>query len=268
MEPAASTGVTVLSRRAPAGLAVVRNQRTGCRDSRAARAARGELGFVVVNGHQQSQNQCSRPPVEITDNGGMSRTAQIAPATRARGVQRIWDPRVWGTTIGAAGATVFVMTSRGVLADPWPVVAVVVWAVAMLAYITFVFATRRTFAEIRMVGAKGGFVYLGSVAGMLLLIRLGTMVLDNANETELRPALIVMAVGLHFLPFAAAFHTPMFTVLGAIMAVLGCAGLALGWVWDEQAAAAIAVISGVVMLTVIASDAARAARQPQHSPDV
>lgn len=181
----------------------------------------------------------------------------------------MWDPRVWGTTIGAVGATVFVMTNRGVLANPWPVVAVVVWAVALLAYITFVFVVPRTFGEIKMVGAKGGFVYLGSVAGMLLLIRLGTMVLDDAGKTELRPALIVVAVGLHFLPFAAAFHTPMFRPLGAIMAVLGSAGLALGWVWDERAAAAMAVISGVVMLAVIAGDAARAAGQPAlSSPDV
>lgn len=195
----------------------------------------------------------------------MSQTDQFAPATRTRGFQRMWDPRVWGTIVGAVGATVFVMANGGVLAEPWPVVAVVVWAVALLAYIAFAFVVPRTFGEIKMVGAKGGFVYLGSVAGMLLLIRLGTMVLDNAVKTELRPALIVLAVGLHFLPFAAAFHTPMFRLLGGIMAVLGSAGLVLGWVWDVRASAAMAVISGIVMLAVIAGDAARAARQPRPS---
>ncbi|MDO5711551.1 MAG: hypothetical protein Q4P32_07425 [Micrococcales bacterium] len=187
----------------------------------------------------------------------MTHTDQLAPSTRTRGVQRIWDPRVWGTIIGAIGATVFVMVSRGVLPGPWPLVAVAVWALALLAYVAFVFVVPRTFGEIHMVGAKGGFVYLGSVAGMLALIRLGTMVLDNAGKTELRPALIVVAVGLHFLPFAAAFHTPMFRLLGAIMAVLGSLGLALGWGWDARAAAAMAVASGIVMLAVIAGDAAR-----------
>lgn len=164
--------------------------------------------------------------------------------------------------VGAVGATVFVMDNRGVLAQPWPLVAVVAWALALGAYIVFIFAVPRTFGETKMVGPKGGLVYLGSVAGMLLLIRLGSVVLDNAGKTELRPALIVVAVGLHFLPFAVVFHTSMFTLLGLLMAVLGAVGLGLGWVWDDRAAAALAVISGIVMLIVIAGDAARATREP------
>lgn len=170
---------------------------------------------------------------------------------------------MWGTIIGAVGATVFVMANRDLLSAPWPLLAVIGWAVVLLAYVTFVFVVPRTFPPIQMVGAKGGFVYLASVAGMLLLIRFGTLGLDSAGKSDLRPALIVVAVGLHFLPFAAAFHTPMFTLLGVIMAVLGSVGLALGWVWDERAAAALAVISGIVMLAVIAGDAARAARRPE-----
>ncbi|AZI57882.1 hypothetical protein EH165_06705 [Nakamurella antarctica] len=180
-------------------------------------------------------------------------------ALRSRGIQRIADPRVWGTIIGAAGATVFVITSRGVLAEPWPLIAILAWAAAALAYVACVFAVSRTFAAIEMVGAAAGFVYLASVAGMLVVIRLGTLALDHAGKSDLRPALIVLAVGLHFIPFAAAFHTPMFTLLGGVMGVLGSVGLALGWVWGEPAAAATAVTSGVVMLVVIAADAARGA---------
>lgn len=173
----------------------------------------------------------------------------------------MWDPRVWGTLIGAAGATVFVMAYRGGLMAPLPVVAVIVWAVALLAYIVFVFVTPRVFTKTNRVGAGSGFIYLGSVAGMLLLIRLGTIVLDNADKADLRSALIVVAVGLHFLPFAAAFHTPMFTPLGVLMAVLGAVGLTLGWFWDARAAAAMAVIVGIVMLVIIAGDAVRAVQQ-------
>ncbi len=46
-------------------------------------------------------------------------------------------------------------------------------------------------------------------------------------------------------------------VLGSLMAMLGAAGLLLGWGWDEQAAASSAVVTGIVMLLVIAGDAGR-----------
>ncbi len=46
-------------------------------------------------------------------------------------------------------------------------------------------------------------------------------------------------------------------VLGSLMAMLGAAGLLLGWGRDEQAAASSAVVTGIVMLLVIAGDAGR-----------
>ncbi len=187
----------------------------------------------------------------------MAETEERPLFIRTRGILRMWDPRVWGTLIGAAGATVFVMAYRGELVAPWPVIAVVAWAVALVAYMVFVFGTRRVFTKMNRVGAGSGFIYLGSVAGMLLLIRLGSLVLENTDRADLRPALIVVALGLHFLPFAVAFHTPMFTPLGVIMAVLGVVGLMLGWFWDPRAAAGMAVIGGIIMLGIIAADAFR-----------
>ena len=174
-----------------------------------------------------------------------------------RGVHRLWDPRVWGTIIGATGATVFVLTNRGALAAPWPTVATVAWAVALLPYLWFVFGAPRAFDQVVSVGARTGITYVGSVVGMLVLIRLGTVLLHDANIVGLRPALIVVAVGLHFLPFAKAFKTPMFLLLGTLMAALGPAGLVLGWAWHEWTAAASAVVTGLVMLLVIAGDARR-----------
>ena len=46
--------------------------------------------------------------------------------------------------------------------------------------------------------------------------------------------MIVLAVGLHFLPFARAFDTPMFTRLGVVMTVPGGTGLLLGLAWTQQ----------------------------------
>lgn len=152
----------------------------------------------------------------------------------------------------------FVWSNRGSLPAPIPLVATLAWAAALLLYLTFVFVIPRTFGPMQPVGAKAGLVYLGSVAGMLVLIHVGTLVLTNADKAELRASLTVIAVGLHFLPFAAVFHTPMFIPLGTIMAALGTAGLVLGWSWDVRAGASAAVIAGLVMLILIALDAAPA----------
>ena len=127
----------------------------------------------------------------------------------------------------------------------------------LLAYVWFVFGRPRVFGEMGLVRSRAGVTYLTSVVGMFVFIGLGTVLLDGANRVGLRPALIVVAVGLHFLPFAKAFHTPMFALLGLLMTVLGVAGLVLGWVWDDWAAAASAVVTGIVMLVVIAGDAGR-----------
>lgn len=151
----------------------------------------------------------------------------------------------------------FVCSNRGALPAPIPAVSALAWAVAVLLYLTFVFVTPRTFGPMQPVGAKAGFVYLGSVAGMLALIQLGTLVLINVGKAELAPSLTVIAVGLHFLPFAAAFHTPVFIPLGTTMAALGTAGLILGWSWDVRSGAGAAVVAGLVMLMLIALDAAR-----------
>jgi hypothetical protein len=180
-----------------------------------------------------------------------------SPSTAVRGLRRASDPRVWGTTVGAVGASVFVMVNRGELAHPWPTVAVIVWVVALIAYTWFVYLAPRAFDEPGSANPHAGIIYLCSVVSMLVLIRGGTMLLDHAGTPALRPALIVMAVGLHFLPFAAAFHTSMFKVLGSVIVVLGTAGLALGWLWDARIAATSAVVCGVVMLVLITADAAR-----------
>lgn len=174
-----------------------------------------------------------------------------------RGVQRVGDPRVWGTFVGAAGASVFVLANRGDVPAPWPTVALLAWAAALVPYVWSVLIRPRRFAEVEPVGARAGLTYAGSVVGMLALIRLGSYVLDETDRSGLRPALIVVAVGLHFLPFARAFRTPMFRALGSLMTLLGGTGLVLGWVWDEQVAVASAVLSGIAMLVVIAGDAYR-----------
>jgi len=181
-------------------------------------------------------------------------TSAPAGMLHARGVERLADPRVWGTTIGAAGATVFVLANRGQLGGSWPTATLIAWVSAVAAYVWLVFLLPRSFAAPQAPARRAGLIYLGSVVGMLVLIRLGTVLLDDAGRDGLRPALIVVAVGLHFLPFASAFRTPMFRVLGSTMVVLGTSGLVVGWAAGGTWAAAAAVASGITMLVVIAAD--------------
>ncbi|MFC8731605.1 hypothetical protein ACFT5B_04020 [Luteimicrobium sp. NPDC057192] len=168
----------------------------------------------------------------------------------ARGVERALDPRVWGSAIGAAGGCVFVLANRGSLAAPVSALALVACAAALAFYVWRVWWRRRPFPEPEPVGRWAGLVYLASVAGMLVLIRLGRLALGD-NHEDLVPGVIVLAVGLHFLPFARAFHTPLFRRLGLVMAALGVAALVLGLVWTPVATAGVVVLTGLAMLVLI-----------------
>jgi hypothetical protein len=93
--------------------------------------------------------------------------------------------------------------------------------------------------------------YLGCVLGELTLIALGSRALTAAGHNDLRPALIAAVVGLHFIPFAWAFHERMFFYLGVALALIGAAGLLAGALGVLHAAEALAVVAGLVMLATI-----------------
>jgi hypothetical protein len=171
---------------------------------------------------------------------------------------------VWGSLIGVAGATVFVFSYRNGLPAPWPMIALVAWLAGIAAYAWTALAVPRALPALEAIGRRAGVIYLASVAAMLVVIRVGTIVLDSQQLAGLRPALIVLAVGLHFLPFAGAFRTPMFTTLGLSIAGLGAAGLLLGWLWARPAASAAAVLAGLVMLTMLTTDAGRGRAKGRH----
>ncbi|KNX39597.1 hypothetical protein VV01_18895 [Luteipulveratus halotolerans] len=87
---------------------------------------------------------------------------------------------------------------------------------------------------------------------MLVLIAGGHAVVRSLDHPGLQPAVVALAVGLHFVPFAATFEAPIFTRLGWSVAALGVIGLGWGWASGPAAAAAAAVFAGLVMLAYIA----------------
>ncbi len=195
-------------------------------------------------------------PSSATQHG--SQTDPDRPRGRRRpGLVTPMHPQVLGGLVGAVGASVFVLVNRTRLADPWPTVALVLWVLALVAYVWFALLRPRVLPELVPPSPRAGAVYGLSVAGMLGLIAAGGALLRANGHADLQPALVALAVGLHFLPFAAAFRAPVFRLLGAAVASVGAVGLVLGLLLGEWAAAGAAVLAGLVMLVLITVDARR-----------
>lgn len=179
-----------------------------------------------------------------------------APERPHRGIRHVLHPQVTGALIGASGASVFVHANRGDLPGVWPTVAGVAWVAALLVWGWAVLLRPRRLSDARP-ARWAGLVYVASVVGMLVTFAVGRRVLDAVDRPELMPAVVVIGVGLHFVPFARSFAAPVFGTLGWTLAAIGVVGLLLGIVAGAVPVAAAAVLTGVVMLLLIALDAVR-----------
>ncbi|MBM6401208.1 hypothetical protein [Phycicoccus sonneratiae] len=204
-----------------------------------------------------STRPASPPADPEVDPGGHPR-----PEERSRGLWSPLHPQVIGALVGASGGTAFVLANRGALPDPWPTVALLAWLVALAGWAWTVLLRPRHLPPIAPARPGAGVVYVVSVAGMLAGFAAGRVLLEAAGHPGLMPAVVVVAVGLHFVPFARAFRAPVFGVLGWTLAAVGFAGLLLGLALGAGAAALAAVLTGLVMLGVMALDAVRPAVEP------
>ena len=173
----------------------------------------------------------------MTDDGATGARSDEAPP-------RFADPRRVGAVIGLVGAVVFVFSYTPGFTDPASAVARVLTVVCIGATVWFLFVQPRFLGP--FVPPRAGRIgaYLACVVGEFALIAVGTRWLGDAGEADLRPALIALVVGLHFLPFAWAFAERMFYALGGSLVVLGGSGLLIG---TRSAALVAATGSGVVM---------------------
>ncbi|MDF8263855.1 hypothetical protein [Luteipulveratus flavus] len=190
-------------------------------------------------------------PARHEEVAELDTTAPPTTTRRRAGLADPMHPSVLGSIIGGAGATVFVLVNRSSLPGAWPAVALLLWIVLVAAAVWTVLLRPRVLADPEPPSRFAGLVYLACVAGMLVGTVVGHALLAALDRTELMPAVVVLAVGLHFLPFAAAFHAPVFRWLGCGVATLGVVGLLWGWAGGAVAAAAVAVAAGLLMLAVI-----------------
>ncbi len=175
---------------------------------------------------------------------------------RRRGLHMLGHPYVMGTVIGAIGASAFVLSNRGSLAEPWSGVALGAYLVALGWYLWAVFWHPRVVPDISL-RRGAGWIYLVSVIGMIALIQVGRLALEGIGRLDLAPSLIAVLVGLHFIPFGYGFGARVFYPLGWSLAALGTIGVVAGLLIGSWAAAAGAVLSGVWMLTLLGLDAQR-----------
>lgn len=179
------------------------------------------------------------------------------PPTRRAGIATPMHPQVLGGLVGAVGASVFVLVNRTLLPGLWPTVALVLWLLALATFVWASLLRPRVLPDLATPERWAGAVYVLAVVGMVALIAGGGAVLRGTGRADLQPALVALAVGLHFLPFAMAFKAPVFRVLGGTVALVGATGLVLGLLTGATAARAAAVVAGLVMLGVMAADARR-----------
>lgn len=160
------------------------------------------------------------------------------------------DPRRWGSVIGLIGGLIFISYS-GALGSTLSTTA---WVIGISLFGTALFAhyvrpvSLGTFERPRPTALA---IYGACVVAELALINVGTRVLTSADREALLPAMIAVVVGLHFIPFAWAFGERMFYWLGGSVAIIGAAGLMLGWANVANAAQASAVVAGLTMQVII-----------------
>lgn len=157
----------------------------------------------------------------------------------------------------------FALANRGALDRPWPTVVLVAWAIAFAAYLWSAFFAVRPFPPLPAPRRGAGLVYVAGVLGMLGLMAAGSELLRSQGPVELQVSVVVLVVGLHFLPFAWAFHARVFALLGSLLAGLGVTGLILGWACSPLATDVVAVLAGLGMLAVLVASACDQLVQPR-----
>ena len=159
---------------------------------------------------------------------------------------RFADPRRVGTLAGLIGACVFVFSYAEGFGVPFIFVAKISVVVVVLGTLWFLFVRAQWLGEFLSPKPWAIGVYLLCVVGELGLIRVGTEWLMVIGRAELRPAVIALIVGLHFVPFAWAFRERMFYVLGCALIILG--GLGLLTNWAQAAAAGAGLVMALLLL--------------------
>lgn len=158
-----------------------------------------------------------------------------------------------GALVAATAGVAFILVNAGSLTDQAAIVVRVVGGVAGVGVIARVLTRREPGAQDASPALAAWRVYWTMVAFEVVLLVVGSRVLVSSGHKELATPWVALVVGLHFLPFARAFGTPMFRWLGWALIALGVVGgLAAALVGESVGAVSAGVGSGVVLLVFAA----------------
>ena len=162
------------------------------------------------------------------------------------------DPRRWGALIGVVGGLVFIFSYAPPLGAAMSISAEIAGIGLALTVLFGHYIRPTSLGSLREPSRTALLLYVCCVAGELAAIAAGSGLLTSLGHANLRPALIAGVVGVHFLPFAWAFGERIFYRLGLTLLVLSSVGLIAGYAGVTHAAEASAVLSGLVMLALVA----------------
>jgi hypothetical protein len=154
------------------------------------------------------------------------------------------DGRKLGSLIGAIGGLVFVLANSGELAAGTALKVVA----GTLFVATLVAIARGSASPPPPPTADAIRIYWLCVVAEVLAIPAGAALLRGLDHEELMPILVVLVIGVHFVPFARAFGAPMFVWLGLLLIVTSVAGGAASLAGWEDAAPWTAVTGGLMLL--------------------
>jgi len=145
----------------------------------------------------------------------------------------------------------FVLINAPSLPHPWPS-----WARLGAIAVAVVLAAWVLLRPVRPAprpGRHAMVVYWRWVAIEAAAIFVGARSLMWLDAKEFGVIWVIAVVGVHFIPFARAFHRPSYRVLGGLLIALAAVGAVLTARWGATGSALAGVLAGAVLLVVAAA---------------
>lgn len=155
-----------------------------------------------------------------------------------------------GALIGSIGGLVFIVVNAGQLPEPTGLVVRLAGVAAFLVVVWFgVIRPGAGPASASRPSRQAMRVYWICVLAEVISIPVGANVINRVfHRPDLVVLWVVAVVGAHFIPFAKAFHAPVFTWLSWTLIALAALGALAGVTVSPQAAPWTAVLAGVALL--------------------
>lgn len=199
-----------------------------------------------------SSRECWAAPVIMRAFGALSALLRSRRSARgaATGPKHGSDRSFLATRLPPLLATVFgvafILINAPSLPQPWPERARI--GGIALALIVAAWVLLRPTHPAPRPSRRALHVYWRWVAIEAAAIYIGARSLMWLDAKQFGVTWVIAVVGVHFIPFAGAFHRPQYRVLGAVLIVVAAAGAVATGVLGSTGAGLTGVLAGAVLL--------------------